>query len=242
MGLLDGRTGIVFGVANKRSIAWAIAQALAGAGMRLAFTYQGDRLRENVEALAGTLPGSVIYPCDVASDGEIGAVFAGVARDLGRLDTLVHSVAFAQREDLEGDFVATSREGFRVAHDVSAYSLVGLVRAAMPLLQKSEHGSVIAMTYLGAERVAAGYNVMGVAKASLEATVRYLAASLGPKGVRVNAISAGPVNTLAARGIRGFTEMLKHRSEEHTSELQSRLHLVCRLLLEKKKKQTHIDK
>ena len=213
MGLLDGRTGIIFGVANKRSIAWAIAQALAGAGMRLAFTYQGDRLRENVEALAGTLPGSVIYPCDVASDGEIGAVFAGVARDLGRLDTLVHSVAFAQREDLEGDFVATSREGFRVAHDVSAYSLVGLVRAAMPLLEKSEQGSVIAMTYLGAERVAAGYNVMGVAKASLEATVRYLAASLGPKGVRVNAISAGPVNTLAARGIRGFTEMLKHHAE-----------------------------
>jgi len=213
MGLLDGRTGIVFGVANKRSIAWAIAQALAGAGMRLAFTYQGDRLRENVEALAGTLPGSVIYPCDVASDGEIGAVFAGVARDLGRLDTLVHSVAFAQREDLEGDFVATSREGFRVAHDVSAYSLVGLVRAAMPLLEKSEQGSVIAMTYLGAERVAAGYNVMGVAKASLEATVRYLAASLGPKGVRVNAISAGPVNTLAARGIRGFTEMLTHHAE-----------------------------
>src|SRR6266702_4131484 len=208
MGLLDGRTGIIFGVANKRSIAWAIAQALAGAGMRLAFTYQGDRLRENVEALAGTLPGSVIYPCDVASDGEIGAVFAGVARDLGRLDTLVHSVAFAQHEDLEGDFVATSREGFRVAHDVSAYSLVGLVRAAMPLLEKSEQGSVIAMTYLGAERVAAGYNVMGVAKASLEATVRYLAASLGPKGVRVNAISAGPVNTLAARGIGGFSKIL----------------------------------
>src|SRR5213596_2380997 len=210
MGLLDGRTGIVFGVANKRSIAWAIAQALAGAGMRLGFTYQGDRLKENVEELAGTLPGSVIYPCDVASDGEIGAVFAGVARDLGRLDTLVHSVAFAQREDLEGDFVGTSREGFRVAHDVSAYSLVGLVRAALPLLEKSDAASVIAMTYLGSERVAAGYNVMGVAKASLEASVRYLAANL----VRVNAISAGPVNTLAARGVRGFTEMLKHHAEK----------------------------
>src|SRR5213083_2558954 len=211
MGLLAGRTGIVFCVANKRSIAWAIAQALAGAGMRLGFTYQGDRLKENVEELAGTLPGSVIYPCDVASDGEIGA---GVARDLGRLDTLVHSVAFAQREDLEGDFVGTSREGFRVAHDVSAYSLVGLVRAALPLLEKSDAASVIAMTYLGAERVAAGYNVMGVAKASLEASVRYLAASLGPRGIRVNAISAGPVNTLAARGIRGFTDMLKHHAEK----------------------------
>src|SRR2546428_6005406 len=165
--------------------------------MRLAFTYQGDRLRENVEALAGTLPGSVIYPCDVASDGEIGAVFAGVARDLGRLDTLVHSVAFAQREDLEGDFVATSREGFRVAHDVSAYSLVGLVRAAMPLLEKSEHGSVIAMTYLGAERVVAGYNVMGVAKASLEATVRYLAASVltGPAEIALTRTPFGPKHT-----------------------------------------------
>src|SRR5213596_2869824 len=213
MGLLDGRTGIVFGVANKRSIAWAIAQALAGAGMRLGFTYQGDRLKENVEELAGTLPGSVIYPCDVASDGEIGAVFAGVARDLGRLDTLVHSVAFAQREDLEGDFVATAREGFRVAHDISAYSLVGLVRAALLLLEKSDQASVIAMTYLGSERVAAGYNVMGVAKASLEASVRYLAADLGPKNIRVNAISAGPVNTLAARGIKGFTGMLKHHAE-----------------------------
>src|SRR5881628_3847693 len=183
MGLLDGTTGIVFGVANKRSIAWAIARALAGAGMRLAFTYQGDRLKENVEELAGTLPGAVCYPCDVGSDGE-------------------------------GDFVATAREGFRVAHDVSAYSLVGLVRAALPLLEKSDQASVIAMTYLGSERVAAGYNVMGVAKASLEASVRYLAANLGPKGIRVNAISAGPVNTLAARGIRGFTDMLKHYAEK----------------------------
>src|SRR5438128_518255 len=199
MGLLDGTTGIVFGVANKRIYALAIARAPAGAGMRLAFTYQGDRLKENVEELAGTLPGAVCYPCDVGSDGEIAAVFAGVARDLGRLDTLVHSVAFAQREDLEGDFVATAREGFRVAHDVSAYSLVGLVRAALPLLEKSDQASVIAMTYLGSERVAAGYNVMGVAKASLEASVRYLAANLGPKGIRVNAISAGPVNTLAER-------------------------------------------
>ena len=198
MGLLDGKRGIVFGVANKRSIAWAIAQALSGAGMRLAFTYQGERLKENVEELAATLPGSLVYPCDVSSDGEVAAVFASVGRDLERLDTLVHSVGFARREDLEGTFVTTEREGFRVAHDVSAYSLVGLTRA---------------MTYLGSERVAAGYNVMGVAKASLEAAVRYLAADLGPRGIRVNAISAGPVNTLAARGIRGFTDMLKHHAD-----------------------------
>jgi enoyl-[acyl-carrier protein] reductase I len=214
MGLLDGKTGIVLGVANKRSIAWAIAQALAGAGMRLAFTYQGERLKENVEALAGTLPGSVLHPCDVGSDQEIADVFAGVERDLGRLDAVVHSIAYARKEDLEGEFLATDREGFRIAHDVSAYSLVAVTRAAVPLMEKSGGGSVIAMTYYGAEKVAAGYNVMGVAKASLEAAVRYLAADLGPRGIRVNAISAGPVNTLAARGIRGFTGMLKHYAEK----------------------------
>jgi enoyl-[acyl-carrier protein] reductase I len=213
MKLLDGKTGIVFGVANKRSIAWAIAQSLASAGMRLAFTYQGERLKENVEELAATVPGSVLYPCDVTSEAEIGGVFAGVERDLGRLDTLVHSVAYATKEDLEGAFVNTAREGFRLAHEISAYSLVALTRAALPLLEKSGQGSVIAMTYYGAEKVAAGYNVMGVAKAALEASVRYLAADLGPRGVRVNAISAGPVNTLAARGIKGFTGMLKHHAE-----------------------------
>ena len=213
MGLLDGRHGLVLGVANKRSIAWAIAQALAGAGMRLAFTYQGDRLKENVEELAATVAGSAVYPCDVSSDAEIAALVDGVGRDFGALDTLVHSVAFAQREDLEGEFLATSREGFRVAHDVSAYSLVAVTRAAAPLLEKSGHGSVIAMTYFGSEKVAAGYNVMGVAKASLESSIRYLAANLGPRGIRVNAISAGPVNTLAARGIKGFTGMLKHHAE-----------------------------
>ena len=213
MGLLDGRHGIVLGVANKRSIAWAIAQALSGAGMRLAFTYQGDRLKENVEELAATLPGSALYPCDVASDADIDAVFAGIGRDFGSLDTVVHSVAYAQREDLEGEFVATSREGFRVAHDISSYSLVAVTRAAAPLLERSGQGSVLAMTYFGAEKVAAGYNVMGVAKASLESAVRYLAANLGPRGIRVNAISAGPVNTLAARGIKGFTGMLKHHAE-----------------------------
>jgi enoyl-[acyl-carrier protein] reductase I len=214
MKLLDGKTGIVVGVANKRSIAWAIAQALAAAGMRLAFTYQGDRLKENVAELASTLPRSLLYPCDVTSDAEIQDVFTALGREFGALDTLVHSVAFAQREDLEGGFSATSREGFRVAHDISAYSLVALTRAALPLFEKSSQPSVIAMTYYGAEKVAAGYNVMGVAKASLEAAVRYLAADLGPKGIRLNAISAGPVNTLAARGIRGFTDMLKHHAEK----------------------------
>ncbi|OLC14050.1 MAG: enoyl-ACP reductase [Candidatus Rokubacteria bacterium 13_1_40CM_69_27] len=214
MNLLEGKTGIVFGVANKRSIAWAIAQALSGAGMRLAFTYQGERLKENVESLASTLPNSLLYPCDVTSDAEIDAVFTSLGREVGALDVLVHSVAYAQKEDLEGGFTATSREGFRIAHDISAYSLVGLTRAALPLLEKSGQASVIAMTYYGSEKVAPGYNVMGVAKAALEASVRYLAADLGPRGVRVNAISAGPVNTLAARGIRGFTEILKRHAEK----------------------------
>lgn len=214
MKLLEGKTGLVVGVANKRSIAWAIAQALAGAGMRLAFTYQNERLRENVEELVATLPGSLLYPCDVTSDAQINQVFEALSREMGVLDTLVHSVAYAQREDLEGDFTKTSREGFRIAHDVSAYSLVALTRAALPLLEKSAGASVIAMTYYGSEKVARGYNVMGVAKAALEAAVRYLAADLGPRGIRVNAISAGPVNTLAARGIRGFTEILRHHAEK----------------------------
>jgi enoyl-[acyl-carrier protein] reductase I len=212
--MLDGKTGIVLGVANKRSIAWAIAQALAGAGMKLAFTYQGERLKENVEELAATLPGSPLYPCDVGADADVTTVFESVERDFGRLDTVVHSVAYARKEDLEGDFLSTAREGFRVAHDVSAYSLVAVTRAAAPLMERGGGGSIIAMTYYGAEKVAAGYNVMGVAKASLEASVRYLAADLGPRNIRVNAISAGPVNTLAARGIRGFTGMLKHHAEK----------------------------
>ncbi|HSE92838.1 MAG TPA: enoyl-ACP reductase [Methylomirabilota bacterium] len=214
MTLLEGKTGIVFGVANKRSIAWAIARSLAAAGMRLAFTYQGDRLKENVEELAGTLSGSLLYPCDVTKDEEIAAVFAALGREVGALDTLVHSVAYAQKEDLEGAFVATSREGFRVAHDISAYSLVAVTRAALPLLEKSGQASVIAMTYYGSEKVAGNYNVMGVAKASLEASVRYLAADLGPKGIRANAISAGAVNTLAARGVRGFTSMLQQYAQK----------------------------
>ncbi len=209
MSSLAGKFGIVFGVANKRSIAWAIAQAWHAAGARLAFTYQGDRLKENVEELAGTFGAeTLLLPCDVTRDDQIDAVFAAVKQSFGRLDLLLHSVAFAPREALEGDFLSTSREAFRVAHDVSAYSLIALSRGAAPLMTAG--GSIVAMTYYGAEKVIPHYNVMGVAKASLEASTRYLAHSLGPKKIRVNCISAGPMNTLAARGIAGFTDMLKH--------------------------------
>src|SRR5205814_5158969 len=211
--LLAGKLGIVFGVANKRSIAWAIAQAWHKAGARLAFTYQGERLKENVEELAGTFGAdTLILPCDVTKDNEIGRVFQIVSEKFGKLHLLLHSVAFAPKEALEGEFVNTTREAFRIAHDVSAYSLVALSRAAAPLM--SEGGSILAMTYYGAEKVVPHYNVMGVAKAALEASVRYLAYDLGPKKIRVNAISAGPVNTLAARGIAGFTQLHKHY-EEH---------------------------
>jgi len=213
MALLEGKTGIVFGVANKRSIAWAIAQALSREGMRLAFTYQGERLKDNVEALSSTLPGSLLLPCDVTNDAEIEAVYREVDASFGRLDALVHSVAYAPKEDLENEFVNTSRDGFKVAHDISAYSLVALTRGAMPLFEKSGGGSVLALSYYGAEKAVEGYNLMGVAKASLEASVRYLASNLGPKNIRVNAISAGPVNTLAARGIKGFIDMMKHHAE-----------------------------
>ncbi len=209
MSSLSGKLGIVFGVANKRSIAWAIAQAWHKAGARLAFTYQGERLKENVEELAGAFGGeTLILPCDVTSDEEIASVFKAVGEKFGRLHLLLHSVAFAPKEALEGDFVSTSREAFRIAHDVSAYSLVALAREAAPLM--TEGGSIVAMTYYGAKKVVPRYNVMGVAKAALEASTRYLAYDLGPKKIRVNCISAGPVNTLAARGIAGFTEMLKH--------------------------------
>jgi enoyl-[acyl-carrier protein] reductase I len=213
MGMLEGKTGIVFGVANKRSIAWAIAQALAREGMQLAFTYQGERLKDNVDELTSAIPNAVVMPCDVTKDEEIETVFKEFGDRFGRLDALLHSVAFAPKEELEGDFINTSRDGFKVSHDISAYSLVALSRAALPLFEKSGGGSVLALTYLGATKAVEGYNVMGVAKASLEASVRYLAANLGPKNVRVNALSAGPVNTLAARGIKGFTTMLKHHAE-----------------------------
>jgi enoyl-[acyl-carrier protein] reductase I len=209
MSLLAGKQGIVFGVANKRSIAWAIAQAWHQAGARLAFTYQGERLKENVEELGGTFGADTpILPCDVTRDDEIAAVFKAVREKFGKLHLLLHSVAFAPKDALEGEFVNTSREAFRIAHDVSAYSLVALARAAAPLM--TEGGSIIGMSYYGAKKVVPHYNVMGVAKASLEACTRYLAYDLGPKRIRVNCISAGPVNTLAARGISGFGEMLRH--------------------------------
>ena len=209
MSQLAGKTGIIFGVANKRSIAWAIAQAWARAGATLAFTYQGERLKENVEELAGTFGAdTLLLPCDVTSDEQIDRVFAEAGRKFGKLHLLLHSVAFAPPEALKGGFLNTSREAFRVAHDVSAYSLVALARGAAPLM--GEGGSIISMTYHGSVKVIPGYNVMGVAKASLEACTRYLAYELGPRKIRVNCISAGPMNTLAGRGISGFTEMLKH--------------------------------
>jgi len=213
MGLLDGKLGIVFGVANKRSIAWAIAQAWAREGAKLAFTYQGQRLKENVEELAATFGAdTLLLECDVTKDEHIEGVFQTMGRKFGKLHLMLHSVAFAPKDALEGQFVNTSREAFRIAHDVSAYSLVALARAAAPLM--TEGGSIIGMSYYGAEKVVPHYNVMGVAKASLEASTRYLAYDLGPRKIRVNCISAGPVNTLAARGISGFGEMIKHY-EEH---------------------------
>jgi enoyl-[acyl-carrier protein] reductase I len=209
MSMLSGKHGLVFGVANKRSIAWAIAQAWHQAGARLAFTYQGERLKENVQELAGVFgPETLILPCDVTQDAEIGAVFQEVQRRFGKLHLMLHSVAYAPKAALEGRFINTSRDAFRVAHDVSAYSLVALARAAAPLMTNG--GSIVAMTYYGAEKVVPHYNVMGVAKAALEASTRYLAYDLGPQRIRVNCISAGPVNTLAARGIAGFNSMLKH--------------------------------
>ena len=208
MPLLDGKTGIVFGVANHRSIAWAIAQAWAREGAKLAFTYQGERLKDNVTELADTFGSdTLLLPCDVTKDEQIAGVFKTVGEKFGKLNLLLHSVAFAPKDALEGEFVNTSREAFRVAHDVSAYSLVALARAAAPLM--TDGGSIVAMSYYGAEKVVPHYNVMGVAKAALEASTRYLAYDLGPKKIRVNCISAGPVNTLAARGIAGFGEMLK---------------------------------
>jgi enoyl-[acyl-carrier protein] reductase I len=209
MPLLAGKTGIVFGVANKRSIAWAIAQAWHKEGAELAFTFQGERVKENVAELAGTFGAdTLILPCDVTKDDEIANVFKTVGEKFGKLNLLLHSVAYAPKDALEGEFVNTSREAFRVAHDVSAYSLVALARGAAPLM--TDGGSIVAMSYYGAEKVVPHYNVMGVAKAALEASTRYLAYDLGPKKIRVNCISAGPVNTLAARGISGFQEMLKH--------------------------------
>lgn len=208
-GILSGKTGVVFGVANKRSIAWAIAKAWHKAGAKLIFNYQGERLRDNVEELVAEFGAdTILHPCDVTNDADIDGFFEKVKEVTPKLDLMLHSVAFAPKEALEGDFLSTSREAFRVAHDVSAYSLVALSRAAAPFM--TDGGSIVAMSYYGAVKVVPHYNVMGVAKAALEASTRYLAADLGAKKIRVNCISAGPVQTLAARGISGFTTMIKH--------------------------------
>ncbi|MGE5110469.1 MAG: enoyl-ACP reductase [Acidobacteriaceae bacterium] len=208
---LEGRNIVVFGVANKRSIAWAIAQHLQQAGAKLAITYQNERLRAEAEEMIQTLPNSEAFQCDVSSDDEIAQLFDKLKSRYGTLHALVHSVAYAPAEELKNSFHLTSREGFRIAHDVSVYSLIAVTRAAAPLM--TEGGSVVTMSYFGAEKVVPNYNVMGVAKAALECTVRYLAWDLGPQNIRVNAISAGPIKTLAARGISGLSDMMKSHAD-----------------------------
>jgi enoyl-[acyl-carrier protein] reductase I len=206
---LAGKHGLIVGVANKRSISWAIAQAAAAAGARLALTYPSERLEENVRELAGKLERTVVLPCDVVDDQQIADLAAALDREFGGLDFLVHGAAFAPGDALSNPFVETSRESFRIALDISAYSLIGLTRAVVPLLERRGGGSILTLTYLGSQRVFTNYNVMGVAKAALEASVRYLSSDLGPKNIRVNAISAGPIKTLAAAGISGFSNILQ---------------------------------
>lgn len=206
--LLKGKIGVVLGVANKRSIAWAIARRAAEEGADLILTYQNERLRENVESLAAELPNPpLLLPCDVGNDAEVDALFAAIGEKKGGLDFLVHALAFAKKEELDKDFLATSREGFNLALDISAYSLTSLTKRAAPLMA-GRKASILTLSYIGAERVVPHYNVMGVAKAALEASVRYLAADLGPSDIRVNAISAGPIKTIAAMGISGFSGVL----------------------------------
>jgi enoyl-[acyl-carrier protein] reductase I len=208
---LKGRTAVVLGVANKRSIAWAIAQGLHAAGVNLAIAYQNERLEQEAKDLILSLPGAEAFMCDVSNDTAIAGLFERLKERYGKLHVLVHSVAYAPAEELKGDFVNTTREGFRIAHDVSVYSLIAVARAAAPLME--DGGSIITMSYYGAEKVVPNYNVMGVAKAALECTVRYLAYDLGRKKIRVNAISAGPLRTLAARGISSMGELLKMHAE-----------------------------
>jgi enoyl-[acyl-carrier protein] reductase I len=204
-----GKHGLIVGVANKRSISWAIAQTVASRGARLALTFQG-RFEDKVNDLARGLDHTpLILPCDVSSDADIAAVYEQVEKEFGGLDFLVHGAAFAPREEMEAPFVETSREGFRVTMDISAFSLIALTKGAVPLMEKRGGGSVLTLSYLGSERVFPNYNVMGVAKAALEATVRYLAADVGPRNIRVNAVSAGPIKTLAAAGIKGFSNILQ---------------------------------
>lgn len=208
---LQGRNAVVFGVANKRSIAWSIAQGLHAAGMKLAVTYQNERLEQEAKDLILSLPGAEAFMCDVSKDEEIERLFATLKERYGKLHTLVHSVAYAPADELKGEFLNTTREGFRVAMDVSVYSLVAVSRAAAPLME--DGGSILTMTYYASQKVVPRYNVMAVAKAGLECSVRYLAYELGKKKIRVNAISAGPIKTLAARGIAGFGDMLKSHEE-----------------------------
>ncbi|SDI27182.1 MULTISPECIES: enoyl-ACP reductase FabI [Alteribacillus] len=213
---LEGRTYVVMGVANKRSIAWGIAQSLAKAGARLVFTYAGERLEKNVRQLADTLDrdDSVILPCDISDDDEIKKAFQQIKDEVGVIHGLAHCIAFANKDELDGDYLNTTREGFLLAHNISAYSLTGVAKAVRELDLMSEGGSIVTMTYLGGEKVVKNYNVMGVAKASLDASVRYLANDLGKENIRVNAISAGPIRTLAAKGIGGFNDVLKEMEEK----------------------------
>ena len=210
--MLENKIGMIFGVANKRSIAWACAEAAGAHGAKLAFTYQGERLKENVEKLAADLPDSLIVPCDVTDQEQVKAAFVAVKKKYGRLDFLIHSIAFAPREALEGEFVATTREAFTTALEISAYSLTQLAQAASPLM--TDGGSIVTMSYYGADKVVMNYNVMGVAKAALESSVRYLAADLGKNNIRVNAISAGPINTLSARGVKNMGSLLGYVGEK----------------------------
>jgi len=210
--MLENKVGMIFGVANKRSIAWACATACAEHGAKMAFTYQGERLKENVEKLAGELEDSLIVPCDVTNQAEVDAAFKAVEEKYGRLDFLVHSIAFAPREALEGEFITTTREAFLTALEISAFSLTQVSLAAAPLMK--DGGSIVTMSYYGAEKVVMNYNVMGVAKAALESSMRYLAADLGKNNIRVNAISAGPINTLSARGVKNMGTLLNYVGEK----------------------------
>jgi enoyl-[acyl-carrier protein] reductase I len=209
--MLTNKIGVILGVANKRSIAWACAQAAAQHGAKMAFTYQGDRLKENVEQLTATLDDPLVIPCDVTDQATVDAAFEAIRQKYGRLDFVVHSIAFAPREALEGEFVATTRDAFTTALQISAFSLTQVALAAAPLM--TDGGSIETMSYYGAEKVVANYNVMGVAKAALEASARYLAADLGKNNIRVNAISAGPINTLSARGVKGLSTIFSHVEE-----------------------------
>lgn len=210
--MLENKVGMIFGVANQRSIAWACAQACAANGAKLAFTYQGERLKENVEKLTKDMAGAIVVPCDVTNQAEVDAAFATVNRQFGKLDFLIHSIAYAPKEALEGEFLTTSREAFLTALEISAFSLTQVALAAVPLMK--DGGSIITMSYYGAEKVVRNYNVMGVAKSALESSVRYLAEDLGKQNIRVNAISAGPINTLSARGVKNMGAMLKHIAEK----------------------------